>query len=195
MIGSGNVRKLEHYKRYLSDLPIALLTPADLGITEEPQETGKTFEENAVLKANYYFEKTGIPTLADDGGFEILTLNGFPGVKSRRFVGHDMNDNEIINGVLDAMKDLPENQRQARMTMCCSLRLDADHLFTASGSIDGTVPETSFDKRMERFPYRSLLYIDSLNKWFYNLTDADEDTIGYRKAAVEQLKKYLIDQE
>ncbi len=75
--------------RELLALPdeVALLAPDDVGIADEPEETGETFETNARLKARFYARRSGLPTLADDSGLEVDALNGGPGVRTRRFAG------------------------------------------------------------------------------------------------------------
>jgi inosine/xanthosine triphosphate pyrophosphatase family protein len=88
------------------------------------------------------------------------------------------------------MKDLEGDDRKARMRVACALRLNKDHEYIATGSLEGHVPKEPYEKRHSKMPYRSLLFVDSLNKWFEDITK--EDPVGYRKAAVEELKKYLI---
>ncbi len=191
LLGTNNSAKANHMRQFLSDLPVELVQPQDLGITVEPEETGTTFEENAVLKANYYFEKSGLPTIADDAGFEIPALNNFPGVHSKRFAGHEMNDGEIIASIIDRMKDLRGEERKGHFRIVIALKLSDNEVHVASGSISGSVPETPLDRRMEKFPYRSLLYVDELNKWFMDVTEEEENQLGYRKGAVETLKPYI----
>ncbi len=191
LIGTGNPSKVEHYKQYFSDMPLELVSAHDLGITEQPEETGQTLEENAILKAKYYSKKSGLPTLADDAGFEIPALGNFPGLLSRRFAGHEMTDEEVIAGILERMKDLKGHERRAHMRVVCALALDPKHVYTASGVIEGRVPEAPYEKRQPHFPYRSLLFVDKLNVWFDEMAGELEDKIGYRKAALEQLKQYL----
>ncbi len=192
LLGTGNSSKPPFYRKYFADLPIEIISAADLGIAEEPEESGETLEDNAILKAKYYFEKSGgLPTLADDSGFEIPALNNFPGVKSRRFAGHEMADEEIISAILEEMKDLKGEQRAARMRISCALMLSPSEIHVANGSVEGHVPEVPYEKRHKLFPYRSLLFVDSIGKWFHDLLSEDEDWVGYRKQAVNELKKYL----
>lgn len=189
LIGSGNPVKISLYQAYFNDLPIQLVRAKDLGLTEEPEEAAGTLEENAILKAKYYFEKTGLPTLADDAGFEIAALNNFPGVHSKRFAGPDASDEEIIAQIMEKMKDLKGDERKARMRVVVALTLDGKDVHTGTGQISGHVPEAPYEKRTPHMPYRSLLFVDSLNKWFDDILG--EDRIGYRDKAVNELKKYL----
>lgn len=189
LIGSGNPTKIGIYKDYFSDLPVKLVSTKDLSLTEEPEEDRATLEENAILKAKFYFERSGLPTLADDAGFEIPALNNFPGVYSRRFAGPEATDNQIIDAIIEKMKDLKGDERKARMRVAVAFTLDGKQVHVGTGEITGHVPEVPYEKRTAHMPYRSLLFVDSVNKWFDDLLG--EDGIGYRKKAVEELKKYL----
>lgn len=192
LLGTSNLAKIECYKKFLNDVDIEILTLDDVNVVGEPAETGKTFEENAKIKALYYLKKTGIPTLSDDAGFEIPALNNFPGIKSRRFEsGKWLSDEEVINGILTRMRELRGSKREAKMRIVTALALPSGEIHTASGKISGTVPEIPYEKREKNFPYRSLLFISKLNKWFYELTEQEEKQLGYRKDAVTKLKKYL----
>ena len=81
-----------------------LLTLDNFPNITEPEETGKTFEENALIKAKYYALATNLPTIADDGGIMIDALNGEPGVRSRRWPGYTATDEELIQMTLEKMK-------------------------------------------------------------------------------------------
>jgi len=98
-------------------VPVTLVGLADVGITEAPEETGISFQENAILKAKFYAEKSKLPTLADDGGLEIDALNGEPGVKSHRWIHQDREDTdeELIQYTLDRMKDIVDTNRGAQL--------------------------------------------------------------------------------
>ncbi len=192
LLGTSNEGKIRHYKKFLSNANLELVTLKDVGITDEPEETGMTLEENATLKAKFYYEKSGLPTLADDAGFEIPALNNFPGVQSRRIDGITRTDKEILDIIIDRMKDLKSQDRAARMKVALALALDKDDIKIATGEITGIVPEKPYEKLEDYFPYRSLLFIPQLNKWFYDLTEDEENMLGYRKAAAEKIKQYLL---
>lgn len=190
LIGTGNPAKFLFYRRCFSDAGLQLVSPEDLNIPA-PAETGGDFEENAQLKAVYYAEKSGMSAISDDAGLEIPALKNFPAIVSKRFVGDNPSEKDIIGAISAAMKDLRGKDRRARFVVSVCLAVSPEITHTARGSIDGRIPEKPFEKVMPNFPYRSLLFVDALDKWFYELTDAQEEQIGYRKAAVESLKKYL----
>jgi XTP/dITP diphosphohydrolase len=84
LLASSNNNKIEEISALLEEMGIALRSFRDIGL-ESPDESGRTFEENALLKARFGFEKTGLATIADDSGFSIRSLGGFPGIFSGRF--------------------------------------------------------------------------------------------------------------
>jgi len=99
----------------LLDLPgVTLLTPDEVGIEGEPVEDAATFEGNAEIKARYYAEKSGLPTLADDSGLEVDALDGRPGVYTRRYAGDDPTDIDNNTKLLGELDGLSAEQRGAR---------------------------------------------------------------------------------
>lgn len=195
LIATTNPGKLAEIKRFLADVPVALVGLKDMGIMDAAEETGISFEENAVLKANYYAKKSGLPTLADDGGFEIDALNGEPGVKSHRWVHGDREntDEELIQYTMDRMKDVPDDKRGAQLRLVLALVLPGGEAFTSSEKVRGMVPQKPSDVRHEGFPYRSLLFLPEINK-FYNhdeLTETETETYNHRKKALDILKPII----
>jgi XTP/dITP diphosphohydrolase len=101
--------------RELLDLAgVELLTPDEVGIKGEPVEDADTFEGNAEIKARYYAERSGLPTLADDSGLEVDALGGRPGVLTRRYAGDDPTDEENNAKLLAELTGLPAERRCAR---------------------------------------------------------------------------------
>lgn len=195
LIATTNPGKLSEIKRFMSDVPITLVSLKDVGITDTPDETGISFEENAILKAKYYAKESGLPTLADDGGFEIDALNGEPGVKSHRWVHGDREntDEELIQYTMDRMKDLSDDKRGAQLRLVMALVMPDGETFTSSEKVRGMVPVRPSNVRHEGFPYRSLLFLTEINK-FYNhdeLTATETETYNHRKKALEILKPII----
>jgi len=112
----------------LLDLPagVALLSPDDLGIDGEPDETGSTFETNARIKARYYATRSGLPTLADDSGLEVDALGGGPGVLTRRYAGPTATDADNNARLLRELRDLPPARRGARYVCVLALALPGE---------------------------------------------------------------------
>jgi XTP/dITP diphosphohydrolase len=112
----------------LLDLPpgMELLSPDDLGIDGEPDETGLTFETNARIKARYYAARSGLPTLADDSGLEVDALNGGPGVFTRRYAGPDATDDDNNAKLLRELGGQPADRRGARYVCVLALAMPGE---------------------------------------------------------------------
>ena len=110
---------------------VELVSPDDLGIPDEPEETGETFETNARLKARFYARRSGLPTLADDSGLEVDALDGGPGVRTRRYAGPDATDADNNAKLLRELGSLPPERRGARYVCVLALALPADGIGTA----------------------------------------------------------------
>lgn len=202
LIATTNQGKLKEIQRFLSDLPaqagipIELVSLKDLSIKDVVEETGKTFEENAILKAKFYAKKSGLPTLADDGGFEIDALNGEPGVKSHRWVDstRESTDEELIAYTIQRMKDLPEGKRGAQLRVVLALVLPDGTIRTAEASVRGVVPVNPVGNLSIGFPFRSLLFLPEIGKYYNHeeLTDEENEKYNHRKRALEQIKPSLL---
>src|SRR3989344_8705999 len=97
LIATTNKGKLSELKTFLIDLPVELVSLSDVGITDDVEETGKTYKENSQKKALFYANASGLPAVADDGGLEVSALEGAPGVKSRRWLGKEESDEVLLN--------------------------------------------------------------------------------------------------
>ncbi len=186
LIGTTNPAKFKDYNDLLENFGLELVSLYDFKI-DEPEETGKDFEENAILKARYYFKKTGIPTLADDGGFEIHALNGEPGVKSHRWLGRKSSDEELINNVYKKIKKVPVENRQCRLRTVVAIASPFG-IITSEGSVEGVIADKPSSKRIEGFPFRSVMYFPNYGKYFSELTKKELEILNHRKAALEKIK-------
>ena len=97
LIATKNKGKIKEFRNLLSYLPIELVTLSDIGIEDDIEESAATYKENSQKKALFYAKKSGLPAIADDGGLEINALGGEPGIKSRRWLGYEASDEELIN--------------------------------------------------------------------------------------------------
>lgn len=192
VIATHNPAKIGELSKYLAPLVsegVELVSLADLGITEEPEETGTTLEENAILKAKYYAEKTNLPCLADDGGFEIDILNGEPGVKSNRWLGYKATDQELIDYTLKRLEGIPFDQRAARGALVLAYFNPATQtLATVKQGIEGYMAETTSGHVIPGFPYRALFKVKAYgNKYYDELTEEEHDAVNHRRKAVLEI--------
>ena len=132
---TGNAGKLRELRRILEAQGHEVVSQKELGITIEPDETGTTFAENALIKAETICKASGLPTIADDSGLCVEALNGAPGVYSARHGDDEANNDKL----LEAMKDIPAGQRGAKFVAAvCFILPDGRHL-TCVGECPGSV--------------------------------------------------------
>lgn len=195
LIATTNPGKLAELRSFLSDLPLQLVSLRDLQISDFPDETGSTFEENSILKAKYYLQISGLPTLADDGGFEIDVLGGEPGVKSHRWIHQDREDTdeELVGYALERLAGVPIEKRGAQLRLVLSLALPDGQVFTVEEKVRGMIPLAPDNILTPGFPYRSILFLPEINK-YYNydqLTAQETEKYNHRKIALEKLKPII----
>lgn len=189
LLGTTNQGKIREYRWIFGGCKdIELLTPEELKIQERPKETGSTFKENALIKARFYCEKTGLSALGDDGGIEIDALGGEPGVKSRRWLGYECTDEELISHCLERMKSIPQEKRSARFRVIVIVAFPDGKTIKGEGMQKGYIRQTRVKKLIPGYPFRSIFTRKD--------TEASpdylwEDHFSHRKAAVEQLREQL----
>ena len=142
LIATNNAHKLDEFKEIFADLPVTLTHLANEGITLDPNETGTTFEENAILKARAFAQVTDLPVLADDSGLEIDALGGEPGVYSARYGNTAKHDHvgryKIVLNKL-AANGIPPEQRTARFRCVIALAVKQQLIGTAQGTLEGVI--------------------------------------------------------
>ena len=183
LIGTGNQAKVDQYKKLLKDFDLEVISARDLDIPT-PEETASTFEEEAIKKAKYYFEKSGMPTIVDDGGCEIETLNGEPGIKSHRFIGREMIDEEVIEQIFKRMKGEVNRTAQHRIVMALATPFG---IFTSHSEVVGVIPDKPSKKRTPGYPYNSIIYFPNHNQ-YWGESLAEGDILNHRAHAVEKLQ-------
>ncbi len=165
-----------------------LLFLDDLHITQDPEETGKTFLENARLKANYFANLSGLPTISDDGGIEINILNGEPGIHSKRWLGREASDEELISHTLEKLKDIPFKKRTAKFTVCLYyINPTSQFEATVTESLKGKIALSPSGKARKGFPYRALFIVDTYNKQYDELSVEEHTAVNHRMKAVQNL--------
>lgn len=120
VLATGNAGKIREFADLLGPLGFEFLPQAEFGI-EPPEETGETFEDNALLKARYAAALSGLPAMADDSGLEVDALRGAPGVRSARYAGEGAGDLANLKKLLEAMQSVPDDSRSARFRCVIAL--------------------------------------------------------------------------
>ncbi len=179
---TGNAGKLRELRRILEAQGHEVVSQKELGITIEPDETGTTFAENALIKAETICKASGLPTIADDSGLCVEALNGAPGVYSARYCGRHGDDEANNDKLLEAMKDIPAGQRGAKFVAAvCFILPDGRHLTCVGecpGSADCGVGKTGRRPNTEGRSYAQL-------------TPDEKDAISHRGNALAEMEQKL----
>ena len=189
LIATTNSGKIEEFNAMSRNFGLSFLSLTDVGINMEVRETGTTFEENAILKAEAYGETSKLVTVADDSGLEVTALGGKPGVLSARYAGLGATDAANIDLLLERLKDVPEDLRTARFR--CVIALKAPHeppkLYT--GVCKGRI--TRIPRGEHGFGYDPVFFIPQIGKTMAELTPDEKNSISHRGHAVRGLAKEL----
>lgn len=193
LIATTNPGKLREYKDFLSDLPVSLVSLSDVGINDDIEEIGKTYEENSQQKALFYAKKSGLPAISDDGGIEISALNNEPGIKSRRWIGDDATDGDLVNHMMKVSKELPGKNRRAVFKIVVSLGLPNGKAYSSEGKVEGIIAKKPHMKLVHGYPYRSFFYLPEAQKYYHEseLTKDEMRKYNHRYLAVEKLKNII----
>ena len=188
---TGNAGKLRELRRILEAQGHEVVSQKELGITIEPEETGTTFAENALIKAETICKASGLPTIADDSGLCVDALNGGPGVYSARYGGEGLDDKGRYMLLLNSMRGQPTRAAHFACAIACVFP-NGDEL-TAEGRCDGTIAFAPIGEG--GFGYDPVFFVPELKKTFGQLTAEEKSAISHRGRAlavfVEKLETYL----
>jgi XTP/dITP diphosphohydrolase len=190
LIGSSNKGKFIDMSAGLKDLALELLQPSDVGIHESPKEEGSTFKENATQKARFYFERSHIPTLADDSGIIVDVLKNELGIHTRRWgAGPDVSDHHWIMFFLDRMRG--EKNRRATF-VCCLCYIDAkgnEHYF--DGECDGIITEDLEADYLPGLPIAACFKPNGADKVYAAMGTEGKNQWSHRGRALKLFHDYI----
>jgi XTP/dITP diphosphohydrolase len=193
LIATHNKGKVHEFSEFLADLSVKLLSLSDVNITQDVEEDGQTYQENSQKKALYYSKLANLPAIADDGGLEIAALGGAPGIRSRRWLGHESSDEELIEHMKKVADQLPDTNRNAAFITVVSLALPNGNVWSVKGEVKGIIAKQPLMKHLEGYPYRSFFYIPEINKYYHesDLPPSEMKTYNHRFKAVMELKPVI----
>jgi XTP/dITP diphosphohydrolase len=197
LIATTNPAKLGEYRILLRQMAIYLepISLADAGITEVAEENADTFRDNALAKARFYFARSKLPTLADDGGLEVDALGGAPGVRSHRWLGvENPTDRALAEEVIRRMEGIAKPRRTARIWAALALIFDDGilHEAAAEDSIEGLIAPRAFPEIRPGFPYRAVLWLPEQSCYLGELGAEEEARISQRRKALLKLREHLF---
>jgi XTP/dITP diphosphohydrolase len=191
VLASGNAGKLAEIQNALADFGVELISQKSLGVIDAI-ENGLSFVENAIIKARHAATITGLPALADDSGLEVDFLNGAPGIYSARYAGENANDATNNQKLLDALKNVPAEQRSARFVcVLVYMRHANDPMpLICQGSWQGRILEQAEGEG--GFGYDPLFFVPDLNLTAARLSKTEKNAISHRGQALSELKARFI---
>ncbi len=189
VLATSNQGKFREIKNYLADLPVDILSLDALSATEEVEEEGKTFLENARLKSLAWSRKSDDLILTEDSGLEVDHLGGKPGIFSARFSAPRPTDEKNIRKVLRLMAGVPWNQRRARFVSCLVLAQKGKILKEARGEVRGFI---AFQKKGNQgFGYDPIFYYPRWRKNFGELDPQEKNKVSHRGRSLKKMKAFL----
>ena len=191
VLATHNPGKLKEMGDILARFGVEVVSPKDLGITVDVEETGTTFAENAMLKAKAICAAAKLPAIADDSGLCVDALNGGPGVYSARYGGEGLDDKGRYMLLLNSMRGQPTRAAHFACAIACVFP-NGDEL-TAEGRCDGTIAFAPIGEG--GFGYDPVFFVPELKKTFGQLTAEEKSAISHRGKALasfsEKLATYL----
>jgi XTP/dITP diphosphohydrolase len=190
LIATKNPGKIRELQELLAGLPIILHHAGQFSDLVEPEETGLTFTENAILKARYYAEKTGFTALADDSGLEVDALGGAPGVYSARYAGEKASSKEQIDRLLGELGE--SSERSARFVCVMAVSDPRGEIrLLAEGVCEGSIAR--YPRGKNGFGYDPIFIPADFTQTFGELSAQIKRKISHRGRAMEKIIRFFRD--
>jgi XTP/dITP diphosphohydrolase len=182
---TNNKDKLKELRDILSILGFEVISLAEAGFNEEIEETGTTFEENALIKANTVMKATGFAAVADDSGLEVDALCGEPGVYSARYAEPGMRKKKV----LEKMKDVPKEKRTARFVSAIACVFPGGENIVVRGTCEGEILHEC--RGSGGFGYDPIFYVPEYNQTFAEMPSELKNRISHRARGINLLAEKL----
>ena len=184
VLASKNKHKLEEISQITRKFGMELVLESELGVDIDVEETGSTFEENSLLKAETVMKATGLPALADDSGIAVDALNGEPGIYSARY-GFDesLDDWGRLQLLLKNMEQVPDERRQAKFVCVITLVTPQKEIIQARGEVHGMLLRAPAGQG--GFGYDPIFYYPPLGKSLAELTPEEKNQVSHRANALK----------
>ncbi|MCY4575179.1 MAG: RdgB/HAM1 family non-canonical purine NTP pyrophosphatase [Chloroflexi bacterium] len=192
-VGTGNPGKVREFRELLDGLPVELVTPRDINLDIEVEETGDTLEENALIKAQAYANAGGLLTLADDSGLFVEALGGAPGVISARYGAPDARtDEDRVNLLLRNLADVPEVERNAAFRCVIVIaEPGVDTVHMAKGELRGIIGKSP--RGTNGFGYDPIFVVPEYGKTVAELDSDTKNALSHRGRAARAAREIIAD--
>lgn len=188
VLASRNQHKIEELRAVLKELGIELKSALDFPQLKEVEEDKSTLEGNALKKARYVYEETGLPALADDTGLEVDALDGRPGVYSARYAGENATYQDNVDKLLEELDDVPAKNRGARFRTVVAFVTDTG-AYTFEGICPGTI--LTGPRGDKGFGYDPVFRPEGYDLTFAELDQEEKNRISHRGRAIAKFITFL----
>jgi XTP/dITP diphosphohydrolase len=189
IIATKNPGKAREFEHIFAPRGIVVRTLLDFPEIPEIEETGTTFEENAILKAEAVSNALGKMVIGDDSGLIVDALEGRPGIYSARYAGEQKNDQDNIKKVLSELKNVPEEKRTARFYCALAVASPGQETMTVSGICEGRILEEP--RGTNGFGYDPVVFVLEVGVAMAELPSAEKNKISHRANALNKLDVVL----
>ncbi|MCG0278887.1 MAG: XTP/dITP diphosphatase [Thermanaeromonas sp.] len=190
VLATSNLGKVKELKELLQPLSLEIYSLRDFPGLKLPPETGRTFEENAILKARFVSSFTGLAALGDDSGLEVEALGGAPGVYSSRFAGEGATDAQNNEKLLGLLKGYPQEKRRARFRCVLALCTPEGDIYTGEGSLEGVI--ATEPRGTHGFGYDPVFLLPEAGKTLAELDLKLKNTLSHRARALRAIWPALL---
>lgn len=187
VVATNNKGKLAEIKKILSDHNV--MSQGDVGAYEDVEETGTTYEENALLKAKTVRKYTDKIIIADDSGLEVDALGGEPGLYSARYAGDGTTPDQGMEKLLKNLEGVEPEKRSAHFVSCITALMPDGTVHTFTGICEGFI--TSEKRGNGGFGFDPIFWTPEFNKTFSEITDEEKNSISHRYKALSSLRNFL----
>ena len=178
VFATGNAGKIKEIRMIMEDTGLEVVSMKDAGIKADIEENGKTYEENALIKARAVAAFTKDIVMADDSGLEIDALNGEPGIYSARYMGEDTSYRIKNANLVERLNGVPDEKRTARFVCAISAALPGGTILRSRGTIEGRI---GYEERGENgFGYDPIFYLPEYGCTSAKLSPEDKNAISHR---------------
>ena len=191
ILATNNTNKVREFRAMLAGGDIEVLPLKEAGIDADIEETGNTFEENALIKARAICKMTGKPALADDSGLCVDYLDGAPGVYSSRFMGEDTPYSEKNAAIIEKLSGVDGDERTAAFKCCMALVMPDGREFVTSGEMKGIIADKPAGEN--GFGYDPIVFLPEYGRTSAQLSPDEKNAISHRGEALRAMVDIIRD--
>lgn len=189
IFATGNEHKMTEVRMILAGLPCEILSMKEAGIAVDIAENGKTFEENAQMKAKAIMDMTGDIVMADDSGLEVDYLDKAPGIYSARFLGADTSYHVKNQHIIEKLANAKGEERSARFVCAIACVFPDGHIETVRGTVEGRI---GYEERGEHgFGYDPIFYVPKFHCTTAEMSPEQKNLISHRGKALRMMRERI----